>query len=517
LATMPKEDTNRVKKERRLELDDTKWIERDDLKAEVVYLGGGNVVALFADESDVTEFTRAYSRFLLEHAPGLQAVFWHEPFQWENSLHDAVQVGFRHLARKKQRRTYSTPLLGLAVTEMCRSTALPATTQSTAEDDDYPISREVQAKETAYLNANRRLEQYMSSSDQLKEHLERFQFPYDFDNLGRSEGEQSYIAIVHADGDRMGKRFREVGQGKPNRDYILAIRRFSDAVNNSAQLALQDTLYSLIRKLQSREKDILVHRTAFGDVLAEVVLQQYKDGRSHFLPFRPIVFGGDDVTFVCDGRLGISLALEYMRQFEQYSAKLVPGGAITASAGVAIVKSHYPFAQAYAISEELAKSAKAYRDETMPIACLDWHFARSGMTGNLAQIRAREYGTKHGSLTLRPVTLLPNPKESYRAWPVIEAGVVAFQDLHRSESKRKPDWSSRRNKIMALRERLREGPIAVQKFRAKFNDGELLPDVSASMNDWPQKGWQGQFCGYFDAIEMLDWFIPLHETQGEEA
>jgi hypothetical protein len=30
----------------------------------------------------------------------------------------------------------------------------------------------------------------------------------------------------------------------------------------------------------------------------------------YLLPFRPIVFGGDDVTFICDGRLGLSLATQ---------------------------------------------------------------------------------------------------------------------------------------------------------------------------------------------------------------
>jgi len=29
------------------------------------------------------------------------------------------------------------------------------------------------------------------------------------------------------------------------------------------------------------------------------------------------------------------------------------------------------------------------------------------------------------------------------------------------------------------------------------------------MSDWQTKGWQGGFCGYFDAIELADWFIPL--------
>jgi hypothetical protein len=283
-------------------------------------------------------------------------------------------------------------------------------------------------------------------------------------------------------------------------------------------MALQDTVKALVDKLAShaREGDTLVHRSAFNEVLAEVVLQPVKQGTGYYLPFRPIVFGGDDVTFVCDGRLGLSLALEYMRQFAVHAANLPDGqGGATASAGVAIVKSHYPFAQAYSISEELAKSAKAYRHEKGLSACLDWHFARSGIVGTVEQVRNREYRVREkDSLILRPVTLGSNAKEAHRAWPVVEEGVVVFQDLRRPGHTSGPDWSSRRNKVKALRETLREGPESVKKFRAKFNNEQLLPVVAESMSSWPETGWQGNFCGYFDAIEMMDWFIPLHEIAG---
>ena len=82
LAHMPK--PNNVKNAAQLELDDDKQIEKDDLQAEVLYVGGGNVVALFRDKEGAVEFTRTYSRYLLNHAPGLEVVFWHEPFNWKS-------------------------------------------------------------------------------------------------------------------------------------------------------------------------------------------------------------------------------------------------------------------------------------------------------------------------------------------------------------------------------------------------------------------------------------------------
>src|SRR5690606_12765449 len=124
------------------------------------------------------------------------------------------------------------------------------------------------------------------------------------------------IAVVHADGDGMGERFRQAGKGLPNRKYIEGVRDFSEKVRKVAQSALQDTVKTLTDKLRQFGDDKIEHRSAFGDLLAEVVLAEVEeDSGIYYLPFRPIVFGGDDVTFVCDGRLGLSLALEFMHQF----------------------------------------------------------------------------------------------------------------------------------------------------------------------------------------------------------
>lgn len=46
------------------------------------------------------------------------------------------------------------------------------------------------------------------------------------------------------------------------------------------------------------------------------------------------------------------------------------GEQLTVAAGVAIVKTHYPFARAYELSEALCKSAKRLSRD---VSTLDWH------------------------------------------------------------------------------------------------------------------------------------------------
>ncbi len=204
--------------------------------------------------------------------------------------------------------------------------------------------------------------------------------------------------------------------------------------------------------------------------------------------------------------------MEYLREFEKQTSRYglgKKGGKLTACAGIAIVKNHYPFARAYTLAADLTRSAKSYRtelvksyhtDQTIVGSCLDWHVALSGLSSSIQEIRAREYKTDEGSLTLRPVTLDANSWQSQRGWSVIWRGIEAFQQ---------ENWVGRRNKIKALRDALREGPLAVKHFIVAFNKKEPLPSVLPEMMNWSESGWQGGFCGYFDAIELADWFVPL--------
>jgi hypothetical protein len=171
------------------------------------------------------------------------------------------------------------------------------------------------------------------------------------------------------------------------------------------------------------------------------------------------------------------------------------------------------------MAEELCRNAKDFRQHNeINGSCLDWHFALSGLYGGIETIRQREYQVGAGSLTLRPVTMDRLSGKEKHSWLVIENGVKAFQDLLPVPQSYEPRWAHRQNKLKALREALREGPKAVERFCIHFNKtGEnpngLLPEVEVSMTNWPSEGWQDELCGYFDAVELADWFIPLKEER----
>jgi len=488
-------------------LDDSVRIEDGELDAEIVYTGGGNALILFSDEDNTSArcFTRELSRLALLRAPGLDITVVHQHFDWAQSLVEAVNNAFKNgLFNAKASKKYSTPLLGLGVTACCQSTGLPAVgvTQRLGDDPPCLASAQTLGKWAAVSAAKTRLNEEVA--DLLGT---RYAFPDAFDDLGRTEEEFSYIGVIHADGNDISKRVREIGEKckSDNRAYIKAMRGFSKNLKGAARCALTGALKQLIECIHDGE---IVH-TVDGEEIAKIILKKDENNR-FLLPFRPIVFGGDDLSFVCDGRIALSFTVKYLQEFEKAATNMLGGeGKATASAGVAIVKSHHPFAMTYKLAEELCSSAKTYRKENNldDYSCLDWHLTQGALLDDINNLRKRHYCVPSGVLYLRPVTLSNNTKHEERSWPVICRLIDKFQQK---------DWIEKRNKMKALREALREGEEAVAFFVHKYLAGKELPQVVEAKPDFASKGFHGGKCGYFDALELVDHFILLGE-RGETA
>lgn len=496
--------------------DDPKyWIEENsDLAAEVLYAGGGNVVVLFREKRVADDFRGCLSQWLIERAPGLTLVENGQAFDWESdeqgpdstsTLSNTLDAVLRELGRKKAARRVPSRPVGRSVTQPGQIHGqpavalqdLPGADEDESDEDPYPISSEAKAKEDHLHRANQRLEARLPPPD-------RCAYPFKLDNLGQAEGEQSFIAVVHADGDRMGTLLQTVARtppleaaGGPNRAFIRRIREFSEAVREAALGAMKDVVEGLHAFIQENGNDD-DEEVELPGVKAPLQLEKRKrDGRL-LLPLRPIVFGGDDVTFVCDGRLGPALAVRYVRCFEtraEESDLLQSLPKATASAGVSIVKTHYPFSLAYDLAGELTRSAKDQRQEDSgPVGSyMDWHVALDDLAGSLDAVRApyhlpartgpRSRSEQH--LTVRPVAVTGGKDGAVNRWSTIRSHIQDFRKTGHA-----------RSKVKELREKLRQGPESVEAFVTEHGLDDLL--------DGNPRGFQGSKTPYLDVLELTD-------------
>jgi hypothetical protein len=503
-----------------LELEDSDdqayWIEENtDLAAEVLYAGGGNVVVLFREEQVVNDFRRQLSQVLIERAPELTLVEKGQPFDWEAAagqdagstpeLSKALDTALRDLGREKEARRIPPRPVNRSVTQSGQIHGQPAIAMQDpppeADDDEepYPISAEAKAKEKYLHRANQRLKKLLPLP-------EGYAYPYQLGKLGQAEGEQSFIAVVHADGDRMGKLLQKVADPtlpeetrRPNRAFVQRMREFSEVVREAALGAMKDMvgeMHAFIEENRNGGEEVELPGV-------EAPLQLDRRDGDLLLPLRPIVFGGDDVTFVCDGRLGLALAARYVRRFKtrfktraEESDLLPPSLNATASAGVSIVKTHYPFSRAYDLAEELTRSAKDQRDqESGPDGSyMDWHVALDDFPGSLEAVRKQyqlsgqtdpRYSSEL-SLTVRPVAVTGGMKSGENRWEKIRDHVQDFRQTGHA-----------RSKVKELREKLRQGPAAVEAFVTRQGLENLLNGNATGFTD-------NNETFYLDVLELMD-------------
>jgi len=166
-----------------------------------------------------------------------------------------------------------------------------------------------------------------------------------------------WVAVVHIDGNGVGDVIRGI-------DDLEVYRGFS----------------TLLQKAT---------REAFASACAI----PETEGRTEWL--LPLIVGGDDVTFVCDARVAIPVVRAYLTAFEQKTIGLPglgEGEWLTAAAGIAVVKPHYPFHAAYHLAEQLAHNAKQAKKPDWVEAvgrrsAYDFHVLHDSVASPLSELR----------------------------------------------------------------------------------------------------------------------------------
>lgn len=215
------------------------------------------------------------------------------------------------------------------------------------------------------------------------------------DNYVTEKGADSTIAVVHIDGNSMGQRIRELIEGIE--DYTEAInimRRISYQINTSYKRVFEEM------KRYFEEKG--AKRSEFE-----------KKETKYFV--RKILVAGDDITFVCNGKIAISAVEYYCRKISEYTMtgsadeKSIHKYGFSVCAGIAYINSHFPFGIGYEVAEACCSLAKdaAKKAENMDNGRIgnfvDFHICQNVHAQNLKEMRRREYVTSSGEqLLIRP-------------------------------------------------------------------------------------------------------------------
>ncbi len=411
------------------------------------YIGGGNALFFFENEKDAQSFVKEWSTRLLIASPGLTAAVAFREVEFEDENDPAFQGQLRELYKdlnqNKSENSSNTIIQKHGITADCERSGYTKEARIKLKDNWGYFSSTIAAKHAASKDALKQIsEKY---KDLLKD---KFVFSNDLENLGKSHGDDSHLAIVHIDGNSMGEKFKSCRT-------LNELQILSSKVKDATEQSFQKLLEHIIEQWAHIEKEI--------DIVVEKV-----SGKK-ILPIRPIILGGDDITFVCDGRMGIYFARIYMEEFENNND--LNGEKLSSCAGVAITKLKYPFYRGYQLAEQLCENAKVKRrEEESKDSWLDFHISSGNISGTLNDLRKKYISPTKKSLLKRPYKIGDNISESG-----FDLFIKNARILYNEENGKQLFPFS---KIKELREVLTLGESKAKKFVQELNArGHDLPAV----------------------------------------
>ena len=300
----------------------------------------GNVRYIFDSKEDCQKVFRVFPKAVLEEAPGVTISQAAVPYDDNYAACSQKLEEKLHAQRNRPMRSTQLGLMGI---KRNPRTGMPALAEEGGPDEGIK-------QKLAYSNARSLCEKAFGKD------VEADHFPF---NLGDLTGQNDWIAVIHADGNGMGRRFQEAG-----RSGIKDLKSLSQSIDKKTSEAAQAAY--------------------------EIIAGKYKFSDLPTIPIRPIVLSGDDFSVICRADLALDYVCEFIKAFEQKTKTLTEDqSGFSACAGIAFVKSSFPFYFSYALAESLCDEAKKEAREINK-SCVLFHKVQDSFYSDFKDIKERE-------------------------------------------------------------------------------------------------------------------------------
>lgn len=377
------------------------------LGVELVLAVSGKALVLVRGAEEARKLVRVWSSLVLKEAPGVDAtgvfVALEKDLDSLEAFHNAIGEVHRLFERSRVvRRPPQSRFQRLPLLADCHFTALPASGRLSTLSGERLASLACIKKSEAAKSEELKSRWKALHKMENREGYEKLAYFNNPDQMEKHYGdENSWLAVVHADGNGLGEIFLKFseyvaevkGEGATGRDYLHLYREFSQGLDDAALEAYQ---YAL-----SETFDL---------------------DNSERLPVIPVVVGGDDLTLIMDGKRALNFTRHFVTRFcslseskdtlkpitqSNLAAKRLGAKRLGMAAGVLIAKPHYPFSISYRMAAELISEAKQAKQHYTPASsALDFHILYDTTASSLATIRNRKLVNQEGAyLTTKPLVI----------------------------------------------------------------------------------------------------------------
>ncbi|MBQ0164825.1 MAG: hypothetical protein KBS75_06475 [Bacteroidales bacterium] len=359
----------------------------------------GNIKYELDTREECEQIVRNFPKIVLETAPGItisQAVVEYDETSGQEKFEDVVNK-LENLLRAQRNKPMPNTTIGLMGIERSHTTNLPVVQLDKNEHlDAVTVQKRKAGKmlklcEIAFGKKDLKWEDVATSPDQMT-------------------AKNDWIAVIHADGNGLGQIVQKVGNQR-------------------------DKFKDFSQKLDKATKEAAVN--AYCKLIKQGLLEQNKR-----IPIRPIVIGGDDFTVICRANIALQYVSYFIDEFETKTQEhlgsiikennVFEEGTIrdrlTACAGIAYVKSSYPFYYAYELAETLCSHAKkdakskpsVQQGKELAASCIMFHKVQDSFVENYGEIARRELNPN------KEVTFEFGP---YYLWPTDMKGHWTIEQL----------------------------------------------------------------------------------------
>ncbi len=286
--------------------------------------------------------------------------------------------------------------------EPCATLGRPAAGRAKEGGDEQPcFSAEALAKRAAAPAWSTRIRELFKEKGG-KAGADRLFPETDIDTLQRRFEGSQWLGVVFSDGNGLGQIFidleRHLKTLRERGESMGDLRKTTSDFSKELECATEEAFYAACDHIHRIGAS--VERRRHGRAA----------GNDYRIPVIPLVLGGDDMTVLVQGEYALPFARRFLEAFERATADAgrcptltrvaeVALGApwLSACAGVALVKHHFPFHLAHALAESLLRSAKLVKQKVrpaggqqapFPVSALDFHLMLDPSHTDLGTIRA---------------------------------------------------------------------------------------------------------------------------------
>ena len=450
----------------------------DDFEDKVAYIGGGNALLLFKDHEEAKAFNKIYSKQILENFPGVYVnLTYLDGFSSAEDEYKAYMNAIRQ-HQKRQVHTHSNvnephvfgieqedAILGKPVTH--RSKIL-----KDVSAEQLQISKETATK----VNAARASEKHYNDVLKICDKDDKFTTTNEISEIVPDQ-DKGYMAVVHIDGNKMGNHFA-------NCSSLASFKEASTKLKTNLDSILEAVFNDLIKLIDTSTGEIIIdskNKIKCTNVAPD-------ETGKWVVPFRPIIHAGDDITFVCHGRLGYYLAEFYLKKMREKG--------IYACAGVAIAHTKFPFYKAYQLAEELCDQGKKASRNFQNSSWIQFYRSTGGFAGELDALIEHQFNNQFKDQPYSVGFELSRDAEK----SCYTANKELLEVVHELKK-----WSNA--KIMQLRDAL--------KIEAGLDTFFKIAESKNEKHTLDEK-FQKQPKLLFDAIEMTGFVLPNNDNDEEE-